>query len=139
MTLVTSIVSSALRKIRVIDANAAPEAQEMADAIDAMNRMLMRWQADGTQLGFSPVSMPSDVMPIPIEAENAVIYALALEMGSEYGVAPTQDVVGLARGYMAALLRDQLVSTPLRSGRTGAPWPDATWGSGYNVYTDGYR
>lgn len=139
MTLVSSIVASALRKIRVIDAESVPSASQMTTGIDAMNRMIMRWQADGTQIGFSPVAMPDDVIPAPIESELTIIYALALELGMEYGVAPSADVIGLARNYMGALLRDQMVSTPLRANSNGSPWPDAGWGFGYNVYTDGYR
>lgn len=137
MTKVVQIVKSALQKIRVADSNSAPGPNEVADAIDSMNRMVMRWQANGTQLGFSPASSPDDVIAVPIEAELAVIYNLALELGSEYGIPPGQDVVNLATGYMRDLLRDQLVSTPLQTCGTGAPLPERSWASGYDVYTDG--
>ena len=138
MTLVSSVVTAALRKIRVVDATTVPEPYQMEFAIDAMNRMVVRWQANGTEFGYQPVTTPYDTLPAPMEAENAIIYNLALELGMEYGKAPTTDVVNFARGYLAEIVRDQSVSTPLRSGGTGAPFPASTWGSRYNVYTDGY-
>lgn len=137
MTKVIQIVKSALQKIRVADSDSAPDPNEVANAIASMNRMIVRWQANGTQLGFSPASAPDDVITIPMEAELAVIYNLALELGSEYGIPPGQDVVNFARAYMSDLLRDQMVSTPLSSCGTGAPLPESTWESCYNVYTDG--
>lgn len=139
MTKVLQIVKSALQKIRVVDSDTAPDPSMVTDAIACMNRMVMRWQASGTQLGFSPAEHPDDVISIPIEAELAVIYNLALELGSEYGVPPGQDVVNFARSYLSDLLRDQLVSTPLRSSGSGAPCPERSWVSGYDVRTDGYH
>lgn len=139
MTKVVQIVRSAMQKIRVTDSDVAVDPQMLEDGIAGMNRMLMRWQANGIQLGFSPVDGPDDVIPVPIEAEQAVIYNLALDMGSEYGVAPTQDVVNLAQAYMRDLIRDQFNSTRLRSSGSGAPIPERSWASGYDVVTDGCR
>jgi hypothetical protein len=138
MTKVIQIVKSAMQKIRVVDSDVAPDPSMVTDAISCMNRMVMRWQANGTQLGFSPASGPDDEISIPIEAEQAVIYNLALDLGSEYGVAPGQDVVNFAQSYLSDLVRDQLVSTPLRSCGSGAPLPERSWASGYDVVTDGY-
>lgn len=139
MTKVIEIVRSSLRKIRVIDSDSSPDPSMVADAIGCMNRMLMRWQANGTQLGFSPVTGADEVIAIPIEAEQAVIYNLALDLGSEFGVAPGQDIVNLALGYMREVIRDQFVSMPLRANGGGAPLPESTCGSHYDVLTDGYH
>lgn len=139
MTKVIQIVKSALLKIRAIDSDTPPAPSMVADAIDCMNRMVMRWQASGLQLGFSPASGPDEVITIPIEAELAVIYSLALELGSEYGVSPTQDVVNLSQAYRRDLNRDQFVSSPLQSSGTGAPCPERSLSSGYDVWTDGCR
>jgi hypothetical protein len=137
MTKVIQIIKPALQKIRVTDSNATPDPNEVADAIACMNRMVMRWQANGTQLGYSPVSTPEETIPIPIEAEQAVIYNLALDLSSEYGVAPSQVVVNRAVEHLRELNRDQFVSTPLRSFGSGAPLPGSSWASGYDVWTDG--
>lgn len=137
MTKVIQIIKPAMQKIRVADSDVAPDPRQVVDAIACLNRMLMRWQANGTQLGFSPVSGPDEVISIPIEAEQAVIYNLALDLGSEYGVAPSQDVISLAQANLKDIVRDQFVSTPLRSNGSGAPLPESTWASGYDVYTDG--
>jgi hypothetical protein len=137
MTKVIQIVRPALQKLRIVDSDASPDPSMVADAIAAMNRMVMRWQANGTQLGFSPASNPDEIISIPIEAEQAVIYNLALDLGSEYGVAPGQDVVNFADVYLRDLVRDQFVSTPLRCRCSGAPMPENAWGPGYNVVVDG--
>lgn len=137
MTKVIDIVKSSLRKIRVIDADSAPDPRIVSDAIGDLNRMVMRWQANGTQLGFSPASHPDEDITVPIEAEQAVIYNLALELGSEYGVTVRQDVLNLALGYLRDLVRDQFTSTPLQARGSGTPLPEQSWASGYDVWTDG--
>lgn len=137
MTEALDIIRSALRKIRIVDSDVAPDPSMVKDAIGCLNRMVIRWQANGTQLGFSPVASANDNITVPMEAEQAVIYNLALELGSEYGVPPGQDVVNLASSYLSDLVRDQFRSTRLYSSGSGAPIPERTWGSSYNVLVDG--
>lgn len=85
----------------------------METAIEALNAMMQRWEADLLSLGWSPVSGPQDDLPIPVEAEQAVAYCLAVILAPEYGVTPLPSVSQMAVSGYGDLLRDQAVATPI--------------------------
>lgn len=114
MTTVAKLVARSLRLIQVIDPSQSVDDQDMETAIEALNAMMQRWEADLLSLGWSAVASPSDVLPIPVEAEQAVAYALAVIVASEYGVTPLPAVTQLANNGLNDLLRDQAVATPIR-------------------------
>lgn len=132
MAQVQDIVRDALGHLRVIDANAPVKPIDMRDAIRALNLMVRRWEADGLALGWSDVSEPTDVLPLPPEAEEAVGYNLALRLRARYGVQIDPDIVALASAGLSALQRDRIVEMPLVLDRAFAP-------CGYNIRTDGYE
>lgn len=107
---VSKIVSRALRLLRVIDPNESPEAEQMVGAIEALNGMMRRWEANGLSLGWSDVSGPSDEVPAPDEAIDAMVFNLATKLRPEYGVALEQDVYVMADQGLAALRRDVYTS-----------------------------
>lgn len=115
MTTVTKLVGRALRLIQVIDATQPVKPQDMETAIEALNAMMVRLEADGLAQGWSNVSNPSDDVPIPDEAETSIAFLLAKWLAAEYGVQPSLLVMeGAAQGENA-LLRDQMVATPIRA------------------------
>lgn len=114
MTTVSKIVSRALRLIQVIDPSQTVKDQDMETGIEALNAMMQRWEADLLSLGWSPVASPQDVMPIPVEAEQAVAYCLAVTLAAEYGVTPMSSVIQMALSGFNDLLRDQAVATPIQ-------------------------
>lgn len=116
-------IKRSLRLIRAIDANEAPEAADMETAIEALNAMLRRWEANGLALGWVPVSNPSDDLPVPDEAHEAVVYQLALRIAPEYGKMPSPLVVDGASEFLNALRRDQAVATPIQP-ILDTPWPE---------------
>ena len=132
MAQVQDIVRDALGHLRVIDANAPVKPIDMRDAIRALNLMVRRWEADGLALGWSDVSEPTDVLPLPPEAEEAVGYNLALRLRARYGVQVDPDIVALASAGLSALQRDRIVEMPLVLDRAFAP-------CSYNIRTDGYE
>lgn len=137
MTTASNLVSAALRKINSIDANEALNSNDFATGIDSLNRMAIRWEANGLSMGWSPVSNPSDVVNCPLENENALIYNLAMELAPEYGVPASQMVVALAQSNLAELRRDNFVSKPIYS-NTRTPTASAMGaGTYWNIYTDG--
>jgi 23S rRNA A2030 N6-methylase RlmJ len=113
MTTVAKIVGRALRLIQVIDPSQPVRDPDMETGIDALNAMMQRWEADLLSLGWLPVTTPSQTIPIPMEAEQAVAYCLAVVLSPEYGVTPTQTVMQMATSGMNDLLRDQAVATPI--------------------------
>lgn len=114
MTTVAKLVARSLRLIQVIDPSQSVDDQDMETAIEALNAMMQRWEADLLSLGWSAVASPSDVLPIPVEAEQAVAYALAVILAPEYGITPLPAVTQLANNGLNDLLRDQAVATPIR-------------------------
>lgn len=132
MAQVQDIVRDALGHLRVIDANAPVKPIDMRDAIRALNLMVRRWEADGLALGWSDVSEPTDVLPLPPEAEEAVGYNLALRLRARYGVQIDPDIVALADAGLSALQRDRIVEMPLVLDPLCAP-------RRYNTYTDSYE
>jgi hypothetical protein len=106
MSTVDSVVRAALLHLRVIPARQPIKAQDMADGIDALNRMMTRWEADGVALGWHEVSSPGDDLPVPPEAEEAVGYNLALRLRAAWGADLDPDVIEFAREGLAAILRD---------------------------------
>jgi hypothetical protein len=114
MTTVSKIVARALRLIQVIDPTQTVKDQDMETAIEALNDMMNRWEADLLSLGWSDVSSPQDEMPIPREANRAVAYNLAVEIAPEYGTEPLPRVTKGAESGLNDLLRDQAVATPIQ-------------------------
>lgn len=133
MTKVATAVARSLRLLGILDPSEAPEAEDMGTALSALNAMMVRWEANGLAVGWSLVESPSEDLPVPPEAEDAVIYNLAMRLAPEYGVQLRPDVVALAQDGLRALQRDRLVSNPLEMrSRLGI-------GLRYNMITDQYE
>lgn len=129
MAKVEKTVARALRILGVIDARQPVKAVDMSTGIEALNGMMTRWEANTLSLGWSNVENPSDEMPAPDEALDAIAYNLAMRLRPEYGTTLDPDTIDMARRGLADLQRDQKRATPLERGR----------GFGfYNTETDSY-
>ncbi len=129
MMTVGAAVARALRILRVLDSNEAPEAEQMAGAIVALNAMAQRWEANGMTLGWSPVDNTADTLPVPAEAEEAIVFNLALKLRAEYGVSIEPDVIEFAREGLMTLRRDVKIAAPV-------DW--AYCGHEYDIRSDSY-
>ncbi len=134
MAKVSEIVAGALGLLRVLDATEAPEAEDMETAISAMNMMMIRWEANGYSVGWSPVANPTDDMPNVPEADEAIMYNLAVKLRPRYGVSIDADVFEEARRLKADVLADVFASSPMEMER-GIPG----WRCRYDIRSDGYR
>lgn len=114
MATVSALVARTLRLLQVIDPAQAVKPHDLDTALVALNAMMARWEADGLALGWSPVSNPSQDLPVPDEALEAVAYNLAVKLAPEYGTAVTPEVHSGALAGLNDLLRDQMVATPIR-------------------------
>jgi len=128
---VQNLVARALRLIQVIDPIQSVKDADMETAIDALNGMMARIEADGTALGWSPVASPSDDLPLPDEAMQAIAANLAIVLSPEYGVTPLPTVQAMALKGMADLLRDVAVATPIQP-ILAIPWPQGYSGRTLN-------
>lgn len=114
MATVAKVVGRALRLIQVVDARQPVRASDMETAIEALNAMIRRWEADGISLGWMPNDNPSEEVLVPDEAVQAVAANLAVVLAPEYGVAVSAVVAQMASAGMNDLMRDQAVATPIR-------------------------
>lgn len=124
MAKVGAVVSRALRLLRVIDQEEGPQPHQYSTAIEALNAMCARWEADGIAIGWVAVSNPDEELPAPDEALEAVAFNLAVKLRPEYGANLDPDVLDSARMTYADVLRDFAVAFPIRS-RSNAPEPEA--------------
>lgn len=103
MTEVAKIVRDALVQCGQLDATEAPSAEDMADGISALNRMMRGFEVEGLNLGWHDVSSPAEEAPIPPEAEEAVIYNLAMRFCGAYGLEPREVDIAVARSGLSTL------------------------------------
>lgn len=134
MATVSSVCSRALRLLGVQDAGEAIQASEFENASDALNAMLRRWEASGISMGWQPSDSPSDVLQVPDEALEAVVYQLAMRLAPEYEVQASQAIASAASGFLDQLRRDVAVANPIRRMGTDAPLGHHL--GRWNIYTD---
>ena len=83
-------------------------------------------------LGWNDVENMDEDLPAPPEAEEPIIYNLAMRMRPLFGKALEPDVLAMARNGRNQLRRDGFVASPLN--------PDVNvsrWGM-YNIRSDQY-
>lgn len=130
MAKVISVITRSLRVLSVIDRDETPDAKQVQDGIEALNGMMRRWEANGLAVGWSDVRNGDDDLPAPDEAQDAIIFNLAIRLRPEYGVALEGDVYALATSTLADLRRDVRVANPLAYDRCGGY---------YNIRSDTYE
>jgi len=123
MTTAANMVKRSLRLIQVINTVQPIKAEDAQTGIKVMNAMLTRWEANGLSLGWTNVDNPSDVLPLPPEAEEAVAYNLAVRLAPEYGVEVSLVVGRGSVEFLADLRRAQAVATPIQP-LLDVPCPD---------------
>lgn len=123
MTTVADFVRDTLGLIQVVDPRQPVQNEDMQTGIRFLNRLCGRMEANTLSLGWVPVSNPSDILPLPSEAELGVMYSLAIMLAPHYGVSVSAEVVAGADAFMNDLRRDQAVATPIQP-ILDAPEPD---------------
>lgn len=131
MTTAAEIVTDAYLLLRSNDPGEALEEFDFAQGKRFLNRMMTRWEANGASVGWSNIDNPDDVVPIPPENEDCVIYNLAVRLRAVTGSTLEPDVISLARDGYNKLLNDvinvnapvQITTTPIPSnGIAGVRW-----------------
>jgi hypothetical protein len=136
MTTAAELITDAFLLIRSNDPGEALEEYDFAQGKRVLNRMMRRWEANGLALGWQDVTETTDVIPAPPEAEEAIIYNLAVKLRAVYGATLEEDVLSLARDGYKALLRDVLTfNAPVQI--TNAPLPsNGIAGVRWNIQSD---
>lgn len=126
MTTGTQIIERSARLIGVKASGQSLAADKTAAFLEALNAMLVRWEADGLGMGFSPLTAATSTISIPVENEEAVAYNLAVLMAPEYGREPSSYVARKADEGLRALERDVIkpvavaLDLPCAEGGSGA-------------------
>lgn len=126
MTTAADFIKDTLGLLQIVSPNQPVKDADMQTGIRFLNRFMTRTEADGIATGWSPIASPSDVVNLSEEAELGVMYNLAMVLAPQWGVTPLPEVAAGAAMFMNALIRDQMVATPIRP-ILDVPWPD-----GYN-------
>lgn len=114
MATVAKVINRALRVIRVLDAGEAASGEDAETAIEALNDMATRWEANGLSLGWQNVSLPGDTLPAPDESHEALSFNLAVRLAAEYDVSIDAAVYAGAQTALNELRRDRITTNPLR-------------------------
>lgn len=115
MTTVADFVKDALVLLKVTPAAQPVKAHDMATGLRTLNRLMARNEANAIALGWAPVTSPGDDLPLPAEAEEPILYALAVRLAPFWGVAVSLDIARGAWNGESDLARDQAVATPVDS------------------------
>jgi P22 tail accessory factor. len=105
------LIARALRMLTVLDHQESMTSVQSTNGLTVLNAMLARWEEDGIALGWSAQTSGSATAPIPASADTAVAANLAVEFGTEFGIAVPAAVGQMAVRGMAALERDSLKNT----------------------------
>lgn len=96
MTQAIDVIRDALEQLRVADANAPLDDNDVASALRALNAMGRAWEADGLSIGWSDVAAAQDAMPTPPETDEAIGANLAVRLAARYGTQASATTVALA-------------------------------------------
>lgn len=135
MTTARTLIKGALRLIRVVDSTEEPEAEEMADALLAMNQMIHGWENEGIYTDYEDVKLTDD-MPFPNRDLKHIRYLLAAELAAEWGRQMSPEVAVQAREGKETLQAHYGIQPESK--------PDLSiqnrlsrYGNVYNIKTDG--
>lgn len=89
---VIELLKAALIKLNVIDINEAPTAEMGVNGLISLNNLMAQWQLDGIDIGYYPQLMQDAVVPIAAPNLRGVIFNLAVELATDYGVTTSEEV-----------------------------------------------
>ena len=103
-------VYDALKLIGVIQETETPSAEQGADAVTALNDMMMSYMEDGIDLGYNPQSSTADSWTPPQGEREAIKYLLAVRLASNYGAVIPEAVALIASQGYQRLLRKAVLT-----------------------------
>lgn len=101
MTTALEIVTAAQRKIGVVAEDETPTADQSANGLDALNRMMHAWALAGADTTHVTLAL-SDTFPLTARFEEGTIYLLASRLSPDYRAPATFDADDWFRKIQAA-------------------------------------
>ena len=97
MATAADIVKGALKRLQIVGSESPIENDEIVDGLGDLNDWGAAHEAGFLQLGFSPVSLPADIVDIPVQAVGYFKDHLALYIAGQYGAPVPQTLMLAAR------------------------------------------
>jgi hypothetical protein len=97
MSTAEDVVSDILQEITVQSPEQALLAVDFQTVVRYMNRFMSSLDAMGTKLGYTIVSNPSDLITIPVGAEEGLIFNMAMRIATTYDITVSPDLAMKAR------------------------------------------
>jgi hypothetical protein len=123
-------INRALRIVGVLAMGQTPSADKTANALEALNAMLARWEANGIALGFAALAEAGDDLRVPTEAQEAVVFNLAKTIAPEFGRSLSPEALEKATSGYQALSNDAI-----RVGSSSLDLPTSESTSGFDYRT----
>lgn len=112
MATAAQVINTSLKRILVQGAEADLQPDEYEDAIFAMNALVLAWDAEGINLGYTWVNDLGDEVTVPTGALRGLIANLAIEIAPDYnGEVSTALAKAAERGMTAIRLLGQSIPT----------------------------
>lgn len=102
MATAQSVINGALRLIGVLAQGQTLQAEDSAQALEALNAMLATWPDQGIDIDTSPVAL-ADELQYPANHTAPIRYSLAVELAPEYEKQLSGLVMGKQERYFRGL------------------------------------
>lgn len=99
------LLKAALLKINAVDVNQAPTAEMGVNGLVSLNNLMAQWSLDGVDIGYYPQTDQDAETPITPPNLRAVIFSLAVELATDFGVTTSEEVRTIAENTYAALCK----------------------------------
>ena len=104
--LVSAICQRALRLAGIFGTgDAAPSAEDMDEAVSALNEMLLSWELEGMALGHSYTAISTDTFLVDEAYHKAIRYCLAVDLAGSYD---RQDKINAAIVQTAIMEKEKV-------------------------------
>lgn len=108
MATAQTAINAALRLLGVWDSGSQPTAQQTADALEALNNMMAKFESDGIALGWTAAATAAATITAPDYTLEAIEYNLALRLAPQYDVVAAIAVQAGAKSGMEQLKRQSI-------------------------------
>lgn len=99
------LLKASLLKINVLEVNESPTAEQGVNGLISLNNLMAQWSLDGVDVGYYPQTDQDAETPIAAPNLRAVIFNLAMELSTDFGVTTSEEVRTIAENTYAALCK----------------------------------
>jgi len=87
------------------------EPVDLIDGLRYLNRMMLKFNAQGIELGYTALANPEDVLTVPDTAGMCMIKNLALILWPQYNIGPVNPLIKFSAKRSLDSMRAQAINT----------------------------